>query len=519
MDTLFEKLEAYGKSEYYPFHMPGHKRRGAGALSEELARLDITEIDGFDNLHHPQGLFLRIQDRIARLYGAEESFCMVNGSTGGILSAVSAALPVGGHMLMARNCHRSVYHAAYLRNLKISYLYPETNKEFGICEAVTPRQVQAALERDPDIDAVFLVSPTYEGRIADIRGIAQAVHDRGLPLIVDEAHGAHLGLAEGFGRNSCQAGADLVIHSVHKTLPALTQTALLHVNGERVDRERLKRFLNIYQSSSPSYILMASIDNVMDVIERQGFSLFADFRNRYLAMLRKLGHCEILRFSPREPEQDIGKLLISGSRGGISGRRIYDILRLEYGLQPEMAAPGYCLAMFTVGDSAEGYDRMTKALKALDRRIRDGEIPPDCETGPGEAGSGEDWLTPGDAGRGEEAASYPGENLQREEVCSLTEAWDLETEWVPLEKASGNCAGGFVNLYPPGIPLLAPGEKITEKHCRLIAGYIRQGLQVQGAEPGFGNASCRKLCIIKERQERDSYAHPQGGAAIEKRET
>ena len=230
MEHLFDKLERYGNSDIYPYHMPGHKRQVFGELPKEFFQRDITEIDGFDNLHQPEGILLELQDRAAALCGAEESFYLVNGSTGGILSAVSAAVPFGGHILMTRNCHKSAYHAAYLRKLKISYLYPDVLQDYDIYEAVTPDQVCLALEKEKDIDAVLVVSPTYEGRIANIREIAAVVHEKGIPLIVDEAHGAHLGLNTLIHENSCRAGADIVIQSTHKTLPALTQTALLHVN-------------------------------------------------------------------------------------------------------------------------------------------------------------------------------------------------------------------------------------------------------------------------------------------------
>ena len=290
MGQLFKRLEENGESNYYPYHMPGHKRHACGELPETLARLDITEIDGFDNLHQPEGLLDGLQKRAARIYGAEESFYLVNGSTAGILSAVSCALPVGGHILMCRNCHKSAYHAAYLRNLTISYLYPQVCEEYDIFDAVTAEQVQDALDREPDIGAVLVVSPTYEGRIADIRRIADIVHRREIPLIVDEAHGAHLGLAD-----MLPAGADLVIHSVHKTLPALTQAALLHVNGSLIDRSRLRRFLHIYQTSSPSYILMASIDNALSYVEAEGAQAFEKFRKRFALMLKRLSACRVLR--------------------------------------------------------------------------------------------------------------------------------------------------------------------------------------------------------------------------------
>ena len=169
----------------YPYHMPGHKRHGWGELPEELYRIDITEIEGFDNLHQPEGILQTLQKAASEIYGAEETYYLVNGSTCGILSAVSCALPFAGHILMARNCHKSAYYAAYLRHLKISYLYPQLLKEYGILEGITPAKVQEAMEREPDIGAVLVVSPTYEGRISDVAGIARVVHDQGNPLSVD----------------------------------------------------------------------------------------------------------------------------------------------------------------------------------------------------------------------------------------------------------------------------------------------------------------------------------------------
>lgn len=358
---------------------------------------------------------------------------------------------------MARNCHRSAYHAAYLKNLKISYIYPEICGDYDIFEAVTPRQVKEALENVPDAGAVLVVSPTYEGRIADIAGIAEAVHERGIPLIVDEAHGAHLGFSSRVHENSCRQGADLVIQSVHKTLPALTQTALLHVNGERIDRELLKRFLRIYQSSSPSYLLMASIDNALQYLEQDGDRAFAEFRRRYDRMRERLERCRVLKFLPAdERRQDIGKLLISVKNTEMTGRQLYDILLNRYRIQPEMAAESYVLAMFTINDSQEGYDRMTEALLEIDSRLK-------------QVGDLEDMAL--------NRASF---EIWPQASCSLAEAWDGSREEILLKKSVGRLAGEFVNLYPPGVPVLVPGEKITEELCRRIDTWLGQGLAVQG---------------------------------------
>lgn len=465
MEHLFKKLSLYRAGNTYPYHMPGHKRNVCGELPPELFEMDITEIEGFDNLHQPEGILQELQNKAAALCGAEESFYLVNGSTGGVLSAVSAALPVGGHILMARNCHKSAYHAAYLRKLKISYLYPDVMEEFDILEAVTPEQVRDALEQEPDIGAVLVVSPTYEGRIADIRSIARAVHEKGIPLIVDEAHGAHLGLSDEVHENSCRAGADIVIQSTHKTLPALTQTALLHVSGNRIDRDLLRRFLHIYQSSSPSYLLMASIDNALYFVEQEGKSAFAEFERQYESLLKRLTGCTYLKFPPRDREkQDIGKLVISVRNAGITGKQLYDILLEKYHLQMEMAAESYILAMFTVGDSREGYDRLAEALLEIDSGIADKRK---CQ-GPQEifreSVFGKKYSQP-------QAAK---------DVMPFFVAWDGEKEELPLAEALGRYAGEFVNLYPPGVPLLVPGERITAEMSRRIARWLGQGLAVQG---------------------------------------
>ncbi|MBR1701601.1 MAG: aminotransferase class I/II-fold pyridoxal phosphate-dependent enzyme [Lachnospiraceae bacterium] len=464
---LYKELEQYGNSDYYPYHMPGHKRRQLGDVPERILKTDITEIDGFDNLHQAEGILREAQDSANMLYGAEETFYLVNGSTAGILSAISAALPESGHLLITRGCHKSVYHAAYLRKLKLSYLYLKNVKGFGFSEAVTAEQVQEALRRESDIEAVLIVSPTYEGRIADVKKIAEIVHEKGIPLIVDEAHGAHLGFAEGFAPGACMAGADIVIHSVHKTLPAMTQTALLHVNGTRVDRDRLKRFLRIYQTSSPSYVLMASISDAMEFLKRDGKRYFADFRDRYLRMLDRLGVCKVLQVVAAEDisggRQDIGKLVIgAGNRRDISGQWLYDQLRERYHLQCEMAAGRYCLAMFTVADSSEAYERMEQALLCIDEELS-------AESGAENVGSGDHLMS-----------GIPDKITLPEVRYPFSAAWDLPWKRERLGDAVGCAVGEFVNLYPPGVPILVPGEVLTQEIYEQILEYLTQKLNLQG---------------------------------------
>ena len=370
---LLQQLEQYGSSDYYPLHMPGHKRH-ISHFGDPFA-IDITEIDGFDNLHHAQGILLEAQKRAAQLYGAEESFYLVNGSTCGILAAVSAATQRGDTVLMARNCHKAVYHAVFLNGLHAEYLYPEADMERGINGSILPEQVRRALEGQEAqrISAVVITSPTYDGVVSDIRRIAAEVHRAGAVLIVDEAHGAHFPMHEYFPETSLACGADLVINSLHKTMPALTQSALLHVQGSRIDRERLRQYLGIYQTSSPSYVLMAAMDRCVGLMQDRGEALFAVFTERLEKMRLELGKMKRLYLvTGKESElsafdYDRSKVLISTERCVYSGRELAEILRDEYHLEVEMDAPEYVTAIMTVSDTQEGFDRLTRALLEVDR--------------------------------------------------------------------------------------------------------------------------------------------------------
>ena len=466
MGILLDKLIAYSEDDFYPYHMPGHKRNPAGSLPESWTRTDITEIEGFDNLHQAEGILKEVQKKAACAYGAEESFYLINGSTCGILSAVRAAVPFGGEILISRNCHKSVYHGAYLRHLKLHYIYPAMVEDFDLCEAVTVKQVREALEMHPHVSAVLIVSPTYEGRIADIARIAEAVHEKGIPLIVDEAHGAHLGFASGFAVNAARLGADLVINSVHKTLPAMTQTALLHANGQLVDREILKKFLHIYQSSSPSYVLMSSIEEAVELASKE--EGFAAFTENWKTLLTELSDCKNLQILPgsftecAEKIHDMGKLIISTKGTELSGQQLYDMLLEEYHLQPEMACESYVLCMFTIGDTREGYERLAKALIAIDSQLD---------------------RTPAKA-----LCTMP----DLEAVKPFFAAWEEKKELVPLAEAEGRLAGEFLNLYPPGTPIAVPGERLTREVMEVLEHCLVGGLDVQGIT-GDGYVSVLKL--------------------------
>lgn len=466
MAELWDQLTALEESDNYPFHMPGHKRRKeASILTSELFGHDITEIDGFDNLHDAEDILLRCQKRANALYKADETFFLVNGSSCGVLAAISSVTSDGDCVLAGRNSHKSLYHAAYLKRLDLSYLYPDWVEEAGLYGAVSPEEVEKGFQRTPDVKAVFITSPTYEGIYSDIQQIAEIAHGHGVPLIVDEAHGAHLGLDETLPSGALMQGADIVIHSVHKTLPSVTQTALLHIQGSLIDRSRLQRFLRIYQSSSPSYLLMASIDECMAYMEKSGTAWAECLNSFHDAIVSETKGCKRLQIFGRERIPDPCKIVISCKNAGIAGQVLYDLLRDKYRLQPEMAGETYVLMIITGSDSKEGIARLIDAVLELDVFLQK-----------------EDNAVKEDAYSKSKGLAEPESKEETNAVveCPLWKAWDADTEMVDLSSSKGRIAGDFVNLYPPGIPMIVPGEKITDDRIAEIKEDLARGLNVQG---------------------------------------
>lgn len=478
---LDKALYEYGKSDYYPFHMPGHKRRFCPETMNNPYLVDITEIDGFDNLHHAEGILLDAQRRASEVYGAMESFYLVNGSTAGILSAVSAAVPRGGTLLMARNCHKAAYHAAYLRQLQLAYLVPEAEQNLGLNGGISPEKVKEMLKKHPETKAVLITSPTYDGVVSDVEEIARTVHAYDIPLIVDEAHGAHFAFSEYFPVSALALGADVVIQSLHKTLPCMTQTAVLHRNSSRVSAELLRRFLGIYQSSSPSYVFMAGIDACMRWLEQEGKKRFEEYTARLQDFREKMRGLRNIRLLSPEDVQgqgdvfslDLSKLLITGA-GNLDGSKLSCILLDKYHLQMEMAAPGYALALSSVMDTEEGFRRLGDALFEIDNAIsRSGE-------GQERIASAR-WNPP------------PGLPLP---AAAVSEAMESPWEAIPLMESGGRISAEFLYLYPPGSPCLVPGEYITEELLQNVREWEQMGLDIQGPD----DYNLKRIRVMKEQR-------------------
>ena len=476
-ELLINRLKAYKDSRIYPFHMPGHKRLQLGGIKGETARsgmdfpnpffVDITEVEGFDNLHHAQGILKQSMEWAARVYGADRTWYLINGSTCGILASVCGCTRPGGHILMSRNCHKAAYHAAYINHLRTSYVYPQDLPGLGIQGGILPEDVEKALEEHRDIQAVFIVSPTYDGVVSDVYKIADIVHRKGIPLIVDEAHGAHFRFGKWFPDSALDMGADAVIQSVHKTLPSLTQTALLHIKGNYVNSRNIERYLSIFQSSSPSYVFMASIENsifVMDRMQRERDSVqMKEYEAHLMDLRRRLASMKNLRLVDRDIvgmggvwDLDVSKIVVSTRGTALSGADLSSILREKYHLEMEMCGADYVTAITTVFDSPEGLQRLGDSLEEIDADVT------------GTPGSREDGP-----------AVY---GMRAQAQCCLREAMDSPCRPVRLKESEGQISAEFVYLYPPGIPILAPGENIARNILDVIEEYIKKGLPIQGPE-------------------------------------
>ena len=448
-ERLNKKLIELKENGLYPLHMPGHKRNmqkdeSFGGLLKDVYDVDITEIDGFDNLHDAKDLILDAENRAKALYKSNETHFLVNGSTCGILTAIAAICNKGDKIIVSRNCHISVYNAIYLNELVPVYVYPEIieDEDLKLSSSIRKESIEKAVLDNPDACGVVITSPTYDGVLSDVASISKICHEYDMPLIVDEAHGALFFME---GRSAVLSNADIVINSVHKTLPALTQTALIHINGNLVDREKVRRYLRIYQTSSPSYILMGSIDYAIELMESEGIRLYRDFCIRTVKIKEELSKLKFLKLITKDEllkkgafDFDESKVLISTVDTDLKGRDLYNILREKYQLQPEMAAGDYVLLMTTLFDSNEGIERMINALKEIDQGIRNNEY-------------------------------------NFDDVCIDNEHERSECEKLVI----GENSKFTVFAYPPGIPILVKGELVTENVKKEIKEAIEKQLDIK----------------------------------------
>lgn len=429
--SVKETLEQYASQKMLPMHMPGHKqnKNAAPDLAAFPLELDVTELPGLDDLHEPSGVLAQAMERAAAVWHSENSYFLVNGSTCGILAGIRAATHRGDTVLVARNAHRSVFHAIELCGLRPVFMQPPLLRE-GCCGSLAPKTVEEALKKKPDARLIILTSPTYEGIISDVQTICRLGHRHGIPVLVDEAHGAHLDLHPAFPGGAVQGGADLVVQSLHKTLPSLTQTALLHRQGNRIDGERLAHQLAVFETSSPSYFFLLSMDGCVRNLQPERLTPWAEALAQFR---REAGSWRHLRLMGKQEGvflQDPSKLVISTIGTDLTG---YELSRqlAEESVQPELATSAYVLAMTGLGDTPATLERLSQALSLIDSRLRE--------------------TTP----------SSP-QPLYPCPVMALPPEQALEApfEMIPPEYAIGRISAEYLWAYPPGIPLVVPGERI-----------------------------------------------------------
>lgn len=455
---LYNAIRAYADSGTVPFHMPGHKL-GAGLPAEflsGLAGLDLTELPGTDNLHHPAGAIRAAQELAAEAFGALAAYFLVNGSTGGVQAMIAAICRPGDSLIVGRDCHKSVIGGMLLAGVRPVYILPEYDESFGITTGIRPESVDAALCAAPDAVGVLLTRPNYYGICSDLAEIARIVHRHGKILAVDEAHGSHLCFTDRLPVSALAAGADICVQSAHKTLPALTQGAYLHVGSEAVDRERLQYFLRTLQTSSPSYLIMASLDMARAIMQESGKTYLDHLlskisglkeQNRVTAE-RILGKKDIRGF-----DLDETRITVCVKDLGMSGYEAEGLLRDRFGIQAEMSDLCNIVCIAVPSDLDKNLGCLFSALESLSAFSKANGAP------------------------GKQAPYRPQLPVLK---LSPAEAVNARSSWVRLEEAAGRISRGIVAPYPPGIPVLCPGEEISGKTVDYIRDVLGSGGLVNG---------------------------------------
>lgn len=405
---------------------------------------DITEIIGADNLFQTEGIIKEVQDNYAELYDSKKSYLLVNGTSGGIIAAILASVPKGKKLIMARNCHKSVFNALTLADIQPLYAYPELIQEYGISGAIPPEEIESLLAGNPDAEAVILPSPNYYGICSDIEAITSIVHKYNKILIIDQAHGAHLKIFSKFGiqglpKSAEESGADIVINSTHKTLASYTQSAILNLNSDRVSPYVIEDKLQCIESTSPSYVLMASLDINAGILKDHGQLLMQEWVDHLNYFYEEAKKIDGLEFIDKVPGMDWTKINFSLGKLGITGGELENIL-LEYNIFIELYTGDLVMCMTGIGNSRGDIEELIYALKEIGQsRRKDGS----------------------------KQKSQNKQKKERNHLLAFRRAAIYEIPKnkirVPLLDAEGLICASSVIPYPPGIPLVCPGEKFDKE--------------------------------------------------------
>lgn len=485
---IFDAVKNYINEGTIPFHVPGHKQ-GRGLtdfvdfVGENVLKMDLTCLPDTDNICNSCGAIKEAEQLAAEAYGADQAFFLVNGTTSGIQTMIMTVCRPGEKIIMPRNAHKSAVGGLTLSGAVPIYIDPEIHEEFGIAMCITPESVEDALERHPDAKAVFVVYPTYYGAVADLRKIVAVAHNYGVPVVVDEAHGAHLKFHEDLPLSSIEAGADLVASSTHKLMGSMTQSSMLLVREGLVSAKAVKAVMNLTQTTSPSYVLLSSLDVARRQMAVRGREILDRVMELAFWVRREITQIEGLHLMGADVVDRYGcigfdptKITVNVTGLGISGYQMEQLLRSKYRIQVELSDLYNVIFIITVGDSKDTVNTLISVLKEI------------------AAGSHMDKVV----------RYLPPLPAIPEQVISPREAFYQETKVVPIDESVGEISAEGIMAYPPGIPLICPGERITQDIIDYVRILKQENADLQGPEDLTVNTIkvlSRHLVLVQKEEE------------------
>ncbi|WP_366923205.1 aminotransferase class I/II-fold pyridoxal phosphate-dependent enzyme [Metallumcola ferriviriculae] len=474
---VFDALKQYVDQGTIPFHVPGHKQ-GEGLpeftdfVGKRVMEMDLTCMPDLDNICNPRGPIKDAEALTAEAYGADQAFFLTNGTTSGIQAMIMAVCQPGDKIILPRNAHKSAISGLIISGVRPVYLEPEMQSDFGVSMGISPEQVERALKVHPDAKAVFVINPNYYGTASDLEGIVRAAHAVGVPVIADEAHGAHLYFSDELPLSAMKAGVDLAATSTHKLAGSLTQSSILLIREGLINPQHVKAVLNLGQTTSPSYILLASLDVARKQMALKGRQLVSDMLERTYWLRRELGKIAGIRLLEKQTGAtgchsfDSTKITINVQGLGMSGYEMEKILRSEYRIQVELSDLYNVIILMSIGDTWEAITNLLVVVREM-------------------------------------AAKRPHKNVLKflpplpalPEVSVLPrEAFYSQTKLIPLEEAEGEISAESIMAYPPGIPLVCPGEVISRDLIEYVVVLKQENADLQGPE----DPSLEKIKVIKE---------------------
>jgi arginine decarboxylase len=486
---LLQALQESAYQPHAPFYAPGHKRGQSipqplvNLLGASVFRADLPELPDLDNLFAPQGAIKEAQELAAAAFGADQTWFLVNGSTAGVMAAILATCRNGDKIILPRNIHQSAIAGLVLSGATPIFINPEYDPSSGLAYSITPAAVAAALKRYPDSKAVMMLYPTYQGVCGDVQAIAQLAHQHNIPLLVDEAHGPHFAFHPDLPPSALSVGADLTVQSTHKVLSAMTQSSMLHVQGNRIDRERLSQALQLVQSTSPNYLLLASLDAARQQMALEGERLMT--RTLYLAQEASSRISQISGLSVLEPVNTPGffaldrtRLTVKVSELGLSGFEADEIFHQQLGVMAELPTLEHLTFIISLGNTEADIQHLVQAFTTISQEKYPAKL-----------------VTP----LQEVVQKWKAELLfvhpSSFTICpalSPRDAFFAPTETLPVDQTLDRISAEWICPYPPGIPALMPGEQINPAAIE----YLQQVLSLGGTISGCSDPNLTTLKVV-----------------------